>query len=200
MRKVLGLIAVELTLAILLTHFLTHHAGTVFAPRNERTQRMGVTQPVTVSLAPWEEDTVLIPVACLDMEMDQPSQGTSFELATHLTRFASSRTFQATTWRIRQFVIWTVFSHPESINDYVGLGLGQEITGLVPKEVLAMLMLEPGVIYELPEGKISLFIKALGEAGIPVEDVDELYRLFLTRGPTRGELEVVYQILREAVI
>lgn len=182
--------------------------GTVFAPSDSRYQQMGVIEMVVVVLSPYEKKSVLVPTACLDKDLKAPEKGMDMKLAPErspglITRVANSHTFQKASFRVRQFAIWTVLSRPASLDEYPGLGLGQEFVeslealGL-PVEILAYLYIAPEVVYALSKEDIEVLAFVFTLAGIPVESADDLYRLFSTGGPTKGELAQVRQIVEEA--
>jgi len=182
--------------------------GTVFGPGDPEYQHMGVIDTVAVVLSPGEKKEVLVPTACLDKDLKGPEQGMDMNLmpeaeAGLIARLASSPTFQQAPFRVRQFAIWTVLSRPASLDDYPGLGLGQKFVESLealgfPVEILVYFFIAPEVVYELPEEDIEVLAFVFTLAGIPVESADDLYRLFSTGGPTKGELAQVRQILEEA--
>ncbi|MCS7240461.1 MAG: hypothetical protein NZ651_04375 [Candidatus Bipolaricaulota bacterium] len=182
--------------------------GTLFVPPDPVYQIMGVIEVVAAVLRPGEEREVLVPTACFEMDRRGPTEGMILTIARssdaeQLTRLIHSPTFQQASFRVRQFAIWTLLARPASPEDYVGLGLGQEFVEAledlgVPVELLVYFYFMPESVYELSEEDIEMLAFVFTLAGIPVESADDLYRLFSTGGPTKGELAQVRQIFQEA--
>ena len=180
--------------------------GMVFAPADPGYQRMGVTETVVVVLSPREERKVRVATACLDMDCDEPEEGMPLTLipgVVPVARLANSPTFQQASFRVRQFAIWTVLSRPASVDEYPGLGLGQEFVEALeemgfPVEYLIYFFAVPDLVYDFPEEDVEMLAFVFTSAGIPAESADDFYRLFSSGGPTKGELAQVRQILEEA--
>lgn len=188
--------------------------GTQFVPSEEGYQTMGALDRVVVTLLPGEERDVVVPVACFDMELLQPDPGMALTVSLptrgdELARLLGSPTFRAAPFRVRQFAVWTLLARPQSVEEYAGLGLGEDfVYNLIkeleelgyPAETLAYLLLVPDLVYLIPEEEVLPLMEAFTKAGIPVDTVDDIYRLLSTGGPTHGELVLVRQIFEEARI
>lgn len=182
--------------------------GTIFAPGAPGYQPMGVIEVVVVVLQPGEEREINVPTACFDMALDPPDEGMALTVmrgrdAELVARLCRSPTFQKASFRVRQFAIWTLFHRPTSIEDYRGVGFGWEFVeawkGMgFPVDVLIYFFLLPEMVYELSERDLAVLMRAFTQAGIPVASAEDLYRLFTTRGPTKGELAQVRRIFQEA--
>ena len=103
--------------------------GTVFSTGDAGYQRMGVIHRVVIHLDAWEEKTVIVPVACLDMELEQPYDGMIFQggispaISDAVSLLITLPEFQELAFRSQQFTLWTALTHPATREEYYGLGL-----------------------------------------------------------------------------
>jgi len=180
--------------------------GTVF-DGGEDVQRMGVTRGVTVALPPGETRRVTVTTACLDMEREQPDDGTEYAKIygplSVVSQLCASAAFQGASMRVQQFALWTVLSRPSDRNSYAGLGLGADAVQALlaiglPMEVLMALYVDPDEVYALSSEETAVLAMVFTVAGIPVESADDLLVLFSSGGPTAGEVAQVRQVLRGA--
>lgn len=180
--------------------------GTVFSTGDAEYQRMGVTHHVVVRLDAREEKQILVPVACLDMELEQPYEGMTFRGgiaqgdSEAVRRLISLPEFQGLTFRIRQFALWTAITQPAARENYPGLGLGPDVINAlvdygIPGDIITAFYYVPGIVYAMPlPGLMSLEL-LFAEVGIPVEGADELFLLFSAGRPTMQELARIARLL-----
>ena len=180
--------------------------GTVFSTGDAGYQRMGVIQRVVIHLDAWEEKTVIVPVACLDMELEQPYDGMVFRggiapaISDAVSLLITLPEFQELAFRSQQFTLWTALTHPATREEYYGLGLGGDaIDALVAfgisEDIIVSLYYFPEVFYEMPFPELMALEMLFAEVGVPVEGADELFLLFTTGRPTMQELAQIAQLL-----
>ena len=176
--------------------------GTVFSTGNLDYQRMGVVGQIIVTLGVGESRSIVVPVACLDMELKQPEPGMEFHGGIEFLGPESIATlvtipdFQDATFRIQQFAVWTLIASPASRDDYAGIGLGLEIIEALvaqglPEDIIAALYYLPEVVYSLSDDNIAALEYFFSNAGVPVQGADEFYILFSTGRPTMQELAYI---------
>lgn len=179
--------------------------GTVFSTGNLDYQRMGVVGQIIVTLGVGESRSIVVPVACLDMELKQPEPGMVFQGGleflgpgpANMARLTATPEFQDATFRIQQFAIWTLIAAPASRDEYQGIiGLGLEIVEALvsqgmPEDIIAVLYYLPEVVYSLSDEEIAVFEYFFSNAGVPVQGADEFYVLLATGRPTMQELAYI---------
>jgi hypothetical protein len=185
--------------------------GTIFSTGDPGFQRMGVVEEVIVTAAPGECKQVVVPVACLDMDLRQPESGMVFRGAIGfqgpggITRLVTTPEFQEASFRIQQFAIWTLIATPGSREEYAGIGLGPEIVEALaeqglPEEIIAGLYYLPDLVYALTDEEIEMLERLFDNAGVPVQGADEFYILLATGRPTMQELAYVGRMFAHAGI
>lgn len=185
--------------------------GTIFYPAEDKTQALVVTQQVIVYLAPGEDKTAAVNIACYNMRYEQPTDATAFrpELgktdSTLFAKLVQSEMFQDATFRIQQFAIWLITDHPQTRQEFAGLGLGSDVVDAlqllgVPPEALVYFYIFPESTYDLTEDEFFGMRLIFTLAGIPIEDRDDLYDLFAEGLATKGELRAVCTLFEEAEI
>lgn len=106
---------------------VTISAGTVFQSQAAGVQNMVVIEERTVVLDSMGSSVTLnIPVACANMELDQPDDTHGFGISEapvpdDLLNLLSLPGFADQSFRVQQFAIWTITDNP-SRDGYVGLG------------------------------------------------------------------------------
>ncbi len=185
--------------------------GTVFSTGDPKFQRMGVVREAVVTVAPGECKQVVVPVACIDMDLKQPEPGMvfqgeiDFQGPVGFTRLTTTPEFQAASFRIQQFAIWTLIASPTSRDEYAGLGLGPEIVEALveqglPEEIIAGLYYLPDLVFGLTDEEVEMLERWFGTAGVPVRGADEFYILLATGRPTMQELAYVGRMFIHAGI
>jgi len=180
--------------------------GTVFSTGDADYQRMGVIHHVVILLDAREEKEVLVPVACLDMDLEQPYDGMIFQggivpgISEAVSQLITLPEFQGLTFRIQQFALWTAITQPAAREDYPGLGLGADVIDVLvdyglPEDIIAAFYYVPDVVYEMPLADLWFLELLFAEAGLPVEGADEFFVLFTTGWPTMQELEQIAHLL-----
>ena len=190
--------------------------GVLFYSVDDAVQDLIVVGRVIVLVAPGEHRTVNVPIACADMTRDQPTNETRFK--THvgklnlsaLESLIQAKSYQEATFRVKQFALWLLIDHPETRQDFEGLGLGGDFFSAfkslfnVTEEELGMLCLTftlyPEAIMILPHDEFSFLSIAFTFAGIPIEDRQDFYDLFTLGIPTKGELAQIYSLFKTAGI
>jgi len=101
--------------------------GTIFAPQAAGVQNMVAIAEKLVLLYPNEIiGPIVIDAACMNMELDVPSEGESLSLSMtpaseDLLKLLDLPDFHEETLRVRQFAIWTITDNPGR-SEYVGIG------------------------------------------------------------------------------
>jgi len=190
--------------------------GVLFYSVDDTVQDLIVVGRVVVLVAPGEHRTVTVPIACADMSRDQPTTETRFK--THvgklnlsaLESLIQAESYQAATFRVKQFALWLLIDNPQNRRDFEGLGLGGDFSSAfqalfnVTEEELGMLCLTftlyPEAIMTLPGDEFSFLSIAFTFAGIPIEDRQDMHDLFTLGIPTKGELAQIYSLFETAGI
>jgi len=190
--------------------------GVLFYSVDDAVQDLIVVGRVVVLVAPGEHKTVNMPIACADMTRDQPTNETRFKPyvgkidLSALESLTQAKSYQEATFRVKQFALWLLIDHPETRQEFEGLGLGGDFFNAfqtlfnVTEEELGMLCLTftmyPEAIIALPNDEFSFLSIAFTLAGIPVEDREDLFDLFTLGIPTKGELTQIYSLFETAGI
>jgi hypothetical protein len=116
--------------------------GTVFSPGAKSTQPMVVIDTVTIDLDPGDVISDIIDVACDSMQLDTPDSKDTFRLdparsTANLRKLVTAPSFATSTFRVKQFAIWTLTDNPAKTR-YVGLGTGGAGSGPTTKELTAI--------------------------------------------------------------
>lgn len=183
--------------------------ATLFSFGDAGVQRMGSTEEVIVLLVPGEPRRVVVPAACFDMRLAPPaegmrSQGGVERLLDHaVASVITTPGFRSAGFRVRQFAIWTLMTHPATAADYEGMSVGGAVARAleeegVPLELLGLFYQAPDVAYMLSAQELAAVEFLFSRGGLPFQGAAELYMLFTSGGPTRGELAHVARILAAA--
>jgi len=190
--------------------FLVIPAGSVLASEDRSVQSLGVIKDTTARVPARSTKTILVPVVCIDMELDQPNSSSVFASeATRLptlARLAATASFQsASSWRVQQFAVWIAISDPApdelpglswaSDDDFAILTL---LLGIDDTEI-ATLMLFPGLALMMSNEELALWQQAFTLLNLPtIQNSVDLAVLFAYGGPTSAELAEVRNILENA--
>jgi hypothetical protein len=190
--------------------------GVVFYAVDSAMQDLVVVGRVFVLIAPEEHRTVNVPIACADMTRDQPTNETRFKTyvgklnLSALESLMQAEYYQEATFRVKQFAIWLIIDHPQTRQDFEGLGLGEDFSSAfqalfnVTEEELGRLCLTltlyPEAIMAFPDNEYFALSVAFTACGIPIEDRQDLYDLFALGIPTKGELAQIHSLFETAGI
>jgi hypothetical protein len=190
--------------------------GVLFYSVDYNVQDLIVVGRVVVLVAPGEYRTVTVPIACADMRDDQPTNETQFKTyvgkidLSALESLIQAESYQAATFRVKQFALWLLIDQIETRQDFEGLGLGRDFFSTfqalfnVTEEELGILYLtftmHPEAIMTLPAEEFDFLSIAFTFAGIPIQDREDLYDLFALGIPTKGELAQIYSLFEIAGI
>jgi hypothetical protein len=135
-----GLQYVDLRLRSLTTSPLTVlvAAGTLFDPQRDATQSMVVIADTEIDIAPGDNDSWQVPVACAEMRRDQPSGDDTFSIrpgaaSGDLARLLDTDEFADQDFRVQQFAVWTITNNPLR-RSYTGLGSTFSVFGTGPSD------------------------------------------------------------------